>query len=163
MNAEATHRLDLAALAILLAVSAAVAGISGAATVANVGTWYATLSKPPFNPPNWLFGPVWTLLYIAMAVAAWRVWRTRDLPSDLAGPIALYTAQMGLNFAWSLIFFGLHRIGSALVDILALLVLILATTIVFWRRDVLAGVLMVPYLAWVSFAALLNFSLWRLN
>jgi benzodiazapine receptor len=155
----APSRSHLASLAILLALSAIVAGVSGVATVQNVGTWYAALAKPPFNPPNWLFGPVWTLLYIAMAVAAWRVWR---LP-DRAGAMGLYAAQMALNFVWSLIFFGLHRIGVALVDILALLGLLALTAIVFWRRDRIAGALMAPYLAWVCFAAVLNGAIWRLN
>jgi tryptophan-rich sensory protein len=155
-------RADLAALAILLALSLAVAGVSAAVTIKSVGDWYPTLAKPPFNPPNWLFGPVWTLLYIAMAIAAWRIWRLRDrAPVGLA--LVLYAAQMTLNFAWSLIFFGMHLIGAAMADIAALLALLAATTLAFWKRDRLAGALMTPYLAWVSFAAILNNAIWRLN
>ena len=156
------RRGDLPALAGLLAVSAAVAGVSGAATIKNVGVWYAGLAKPSFNPPNWLFGPVWTLLYIAMAVAAWRIWRLRSQgPVGLA--LGLYALQMTLNFAWSLLFFGMHRIGAAMADIAALLVVLAATTVIFWRRDAIAGALMAPYLAWVAFAATLNDAIWRLN
>jgi benzodiazapine receptor len=156
------RRTEVPALALLLSVGAVVAGISGVVTIANVRTWYAALAKPPFNPPNGLFGPVWTLLYIAMAVAAWRIWRRRN-----QGPVGIalgfYAAQMVLNFAWSLLFFGMHNIGVALVDIVSLAALLAATTLAFWRRDTVAGILMAPYLAWVLFAALLNFSIWRLN
>jgi len=156
------RRSDVIALGLLIAISAAVAGVSGAATIQNVGTWYASLAKPPFNPPNWLFGPVWSLLYVAMAIAAWRVWRLRAR-APVAGAMGLYAGQMALNFAWSLIFFGMHRIGAALIDILGLLGLLAATAIVFWRRDAIAGALMAPYLAWVSFATVLNYAIWRLN
>jgi benzodiazapine receptor len=162
MKPPSTRRSDFGALVALLALSAVVAGISAAATIENVRTWYPTLVKPAFNPPNWLFGPVWTLLYIAMAVAAWRVWRLRAR-SDVSRPAGLYLAQMALNFAWSLIFFGMHRIGAALVDILGLTVLLTLTLLLFWRRDAIAGALLAPYLAWVSFAAVLNFAIWRLN
>ena len=160
MASSTQRQADLMALAALLALSAAI--VSGAVTVHSVGSWYPTLSKPPFNPPNWLFGPVWTVLYIAMAVSAWRVWRLRNRAA-VTGALGLYACQMTLNFAWSLIFFGLHNIGAALVDILALLGALVATAVVFWRRERIAGLLMVPYLAWVSFAALLNFAIWRLN
>ena len=155
-------RIDLTALAVLLLVSAAVAGLGATVTVQNVDTWYATLAKPSFNPPNWLFGPVWTVLYIVMAIAAWRVWLARR-QWPVALPLGLYAAQMVLNFTWSPLFFGLHRVGAALVDILSLAGLLAATTALFWRRDRLAGALMVPYLVWVLFAAPLNFAIWRLN
>jgi benzodiazapine receptor len=162
MSPPASRRADLVALGALLLLSAVVAGISTEATIENVRTWYPTLIKPAFNPPNWLFGPVWTLLYIAMAVAAWRVWRLRGR-SNVNGPAGLYLAQMALNFAWSLLFFGLHRVGAALVDIVGLAVLLATTLVVFWRRDAIAGLLLAPYLAWVSFAGALNFAIWRLN
>ena len=142
--------------------SAAVAGIGAAATLPNVATWYAVLAKPGFSPPNWLFGPVWTLLYIAMAVAAWRIWRSRDR-GQVAPALKLYAAQMALNLAWSPIFFAMHHIGAAMLDILGLVVLVAAATFSFWKRDRIAGALMTPYLAWVCFAALLNIALWRLN
>jgi benzodiazapine receptor len=162
MQIDSVKLWNWAVLAAFLILSAVVAGISGAVTIGSVHSWYLTLAKPPFNPPNWLFGPVWTILYIAMAVAAWRVWRQRG-QKTVRGALTLYGVQMALNFAWSLIFFGLHRVGAALIDILALVVALAATVIVFWRRDAFAGALMAPYLAWVSFAAVLNFALWRLN
>lgn len=123
------------------------------------GDWYAGLRKPSWNPPGWLFGPVWTLLYAAMAVAAWRVWKAGEARPALA----LHVVQLALNAAWSWLFFGLHRPGLAFVDILALWAAILATTLAFFPKDRAAGWLMVPYLAWVSFAAFLNFTLWRMN
>jgi translocator protein len=156
-----TRRYDWASLALLLALSAIVAGVSGAATVRNVGDWYAALNKPSFNPPNPIFGPVWTVLYIAMAVAAWRVWRGRD-EASVAIPVRLYLAQMAFNFAWSILFFGMHKIALALVDILILLGLLAATTVAFWKCDKPAGALMVPCLAWVGFASALNFAIKRL-
>lgn len=121
--------------------------------------WYADLIKPSWNPPGWVFGPVWTLLYLAMAWAGWRIWR---LPQRRA-PLALFGLQLVLNAAWSPLFFGLHAPGLALVEILALWVAIAATGVCFYRRDRLAGLLFAPYFAWVSFAALLNATLWRLN
>jgi len=123
------------------------------------GAWYAQLVKPPFNPPNWIFAPVWTALYAIMAVAAWRVWQRRG--ADLA--IRLWLVQLVLNAAWSWLFFGRHNLGGALVEIVALLALVVATTVAFWRRDRLAGGLMLPYAAWVAFATVLNASLWYLN
>ena len=126
------------------------------------GEWYAQLNKPAWNPPAWVFGPVWTALYLGMAVAAWLVWRR----GGFAGaPVALglFLAQLVLNGAWSWLFFGLHRPGLALAEILVLWALILATLVAFWAVHRGAGLLFVPYLAWVSFAAFLNFTLWRLN
>jgi len=123
------------------------------------GDWYTELRKPSWNPPGWIFGPVWTFLYASMAVAAWRVWKAGDARTALA----LYVVQLALNAAWSWLFFGLHRPGLAFVDILALWAAILATTLAFFPKDRAAGWLMVPYLAWVSFAAFLNFTLWRMN
>ncbi|TKR54351.1 tryptophan-rich sensory protein [Allopusillimonas ginsengisoli] len=123
------------------------------------GAWYAGLEKPFFNPPNWVFAPVWSLLYIMMAVAGWRIWRRCGV--DTA--IVLWAVQLVLNGLWSWVFFGLHRTGLGLIDIGVLLVLIALTTISFMRRDRVAGYLMLPYLAWVAFASILNLSLWLLN
>lgn len=162
MSRSDGKRPDLGVLVTLLALSAAVAGVSAAATIASVGGWYVRLAKPPFNPPNWIFGPVWTLLYIAMAVAAWRVWRSRSR-GPVAVALSLYAVQLSLNFAWSILFFGLHRVSLALIDIICLLVALGSTTRAFLKRDAVAGALMTPYLAWVLFAALLNYAIWRLN
>jgi len=124
--------------------------------------WYAGIVKPSWTPPGWIFGPVWTLLYILMAVAAWLVWREREDRASLPA-LVFYAAQMFVNALWSWIFFGLHRIGWALLDLSALWVLILITCLFFWRIRRAAAILMLPYLAWVSFAGILNFALWRLN
>ena len=123
------------------------------------GDWYAALSKPSWTPPPWVFGPVWTTLYAAMGVAAWRVWR-RD---GWSVGVGLFLAQLAVNAAWSPVFFGWQQLGAALAVILVLAALIALTVRAFWRSDRLAGALLVPYLAWASFAACLNAALWRLN
>lgn len=124
------------------------------------GPWYEGLRKPPLNPPNWVFGPVWSVLYLTIAVAGWLVWCAR--PAS-ARPLALWGTQLVLNAAWSLLFFGLHLPGVALIEILLLLFLLVATTVSFLRVQALAGLLLVPYVAWVCFAAYLNAGLWYLN
>ena len=126
------------------------------------GAWYAALAKPAWNPPGWLFGPVWALLYTAMAVAAWMVWkRRREL--DVRRPLAFWGGQLVLNAMWSWLFFGRHQMGLALAEILTLLGLILVTCVLFWRIRPAAGMLLVPYIAWVTFASVLNATIWRLN
>ena len=145
-----------------VAVCLAIGAIGGAVTSTSVGTWYQSLRKPPFNPPDWIFGPVWTVLYITMAVAAWRVWRRLGF-GGARYALTLFAIQLALNLAWSIVFFGFRQIGMALVEIVVLLAFIVATAIAFWRADRAAGLLFVPYLGWVGFAALLNASLWRLN
>jgi translocator protein len=126
------------------------------------GAWYAALAKPSWTPPGWVFGPVWTLLYVAMAVAAWLVWRERGF-SGARVALALFSGQLVLNALWSWLFFGLQAPGLALLDILMLWFVLAATTIAFWRLRRLAGALLLPYLLWVGFAAALNFEIWRLN
>ena len=136
-----------------------------AATVAGFfmpGEWYAQLKKPSWNPPSWIFAPVWTALYTMMAVAAWLVWRRGGFAARRAA-LGLFLLQLLCNGLWSWLFFGLHRPALALVDIASLWLALLATTVVFWRVRLVAGLLLVPYLAWVSFASALNFALWRLN
>ena len=123
------------------------------------GAWYAALRKPAFNPPGWVFGPVWTVLYVLIAVAGWRVYR-RGAPAVVS---ALWAAQLILNFAWSPAFFGLHRIDVALGIVLLLLVTVLSFIGAAWRHDRLAALLFVPYAAWVAFAAALNFAILQLN
>jgi benzodiazapine receptor len=126
------------------------------------GTWYAGLHKPPWTPPNWLFAPVWTALYITMGVAAWLVYRKSGWKQ--AGPaFSVFALQLVLNAMWSLIFFGQHEPGWAFLEILVLWAAILATAVLFWRHRRSAGLLLMPYLAWVSYAASLNLSLWILN
>lgn len=122
------------------------------------GPWYDTLAKPAFNPPSWVFGPAWTLLYILMAIAGARVW-TRDLDT----PLRLWFAQLTFNFVWSPIFFGAQRPDLALVVIAALFVLILAFIATAWKSDRVSALLFVPYAAWVGFASVLNLEIVRLN
>lgn len=129
------------------------------ATMDAVATWYPTLVKPSWNPPAWVFGPVWTLLYAMMAVAAWLVWRRVDWGVALLA----FGVQLVLNTAWSFCFFAQRNPLAGLVDILLLWVAIVITLVLFWRVDRLAGWLLVPYLFWVTFATMLNFSIWRLN
>jgi tryptophan-rich sensory protein len=124
--------------------------------------WYESLHKPGFSPPSWLFGPVWTLLYTMMAVAAWLVWRQAGFAgAGLA--LGVFLAQLVLNALWSIVFFGKHNIGGALGVIGLLWLGILTTLWLFWRQVPAAGWLLVPYLAWVSFASALNYQLWVLN
>jgi len=153
---------DLIALAGFIVLCLAVAAAGGAVTATSVGSWYAGLVKPSFNPPNWVFGPVWTMLYLMIAVAGWRVWCRRDRPGARAALIA-WGVQLALNLGWSFVFFGARLIGAALVEIVALLAAIVCTAVLCWRVDRIAGALLIPYVAWVSFATLLNAALWRLN
>lgn len=124
--------------------------------------WYAGLVKPSWNPPDWLFGPVWTTLYTMMAVAAWLVWREGGWKTQTL-PLGLFLAQLALNALWTPLFFALHRPGLAFAEIVVLDLAVLATLVTFWPARRLAGVLLLPYALWVAFAAALNFAIWRLN
>ena len=157
-----TRAGDLLGLGAFVALCLAISAIGGWVTAQSVGTWYRTLQKPVFNPPDWMFAPVWTLLYLMIALAGWRVWRSRGLAGARAG-MAAYAAQLALNLAWSFLFFGGRMIGIALAEIVLLLAAIGVNAVLFWRTDRLAGWLLAPYAAWVAFACVLNFALWRLN
>jgi len=145
-----------------LALCLGVSAIGGAITSTSVGTWYHTLQKPPFNPPDWVFAPVWTLLYILMAIAGWIVWKS---PTTKARRTALtvFAAQLGLNLIWSVLFFGLQRIDLALIEITILLGAIGINALLFWRIEPIAGALFVPYFIWVGYATALNGALLQLN
>lgn len=138
------------------------AAIGGMATGGAVQDWYPTLAKPSWTPPAWLFGPVWTVLYIVMAVAAWLVWR-RGGGDGARLALIVFFVQLILNAAWSIIFFGLRNPGAAFAEIVALWVAIVGTTLLFWKVTPVAGWLFLPYFLWVSFATALNFAIWRLN
>ncbi len=125
------------------------------------GDWYFRLAKPTWTPPPWVFAPAWTLLYILMAVAAWLVWREQQLAA--AVPLAVFVLQLALNGLWSFCFFGRRRPGLALADLLALWLAIVATVLLFWAVRPLAGALLLPYIAWVTFAGALNGAVWRMN
>lgn len=148
--------------ALFVGICFSVAAIGSVWTSTSVRTWYVRLLKPSFNPPSWVFGPVWSVLYFTMATSAWLVWRSGGWNTPRAAFI-LFFVQLGLNLAWSGIFFGLRRPGLAFVDILALLVAVIATAIEFHPFSKPAFWLMVPYAMWVAFASVLNFSIWRLN
>ena len=152
-----THRPWLALVGFIVLCEAA--GLAGTAfTMSAIPEWYAFLAKPEFSPPNWLFGPVWTLLYFMMGVAAWLVWRR-------AGAVALkvFWLQLALNALWTPLFFGLRSPLLGFVCIAALWLAIVWTIAVFWRVSRPAAVLLLPYLAWVSFASILNLSIYMLN
>ncbi|MDG2384829.1 MAG: tryptophan-rich sensory protein [Pirellulaceae bacterium] len=127
-----------------------------------VGDWYAQLNRPSFAPPNAIFGPVWTLLYLSMAISAWLVWQSGSRQETLL-PLAIFMAQLALNAVWSWLFFGIHRMDWAFLDIILLLVAIGVTIVLFYRCHRMAGFLLIPYFCWVAFATALNFGFWRLN
>jgi tryptophan-rich sensory protein len=145
-----------------IALCFAVAGMGARWTAEEVTGWYTTLKRPAIAPPNWIFGPVWTLLYALMAVAVWRVWLAEPSAAR-SWALALFVAQLALNLAWSWIFFRQHAIGAALAEVALLWVAIAGTAVQFSRVTPLAAWIMIPYLAWVSFATALNAAYWRLN
>ena len=153
---------SLFVLVAFVAICFAAAGIGGIATARTLDAWYASLEKPSWTPPGWLFGPVWSILYLMMAIAAWLVWRRRT-SVNIKLPLTLFFVQLALNAAWSWLFFGLQRPGLAFADLVLLWLAILVTMFVFWKRATPAGWLMVPYLLWTTFAAALNLAIWRLN
>ncbi len=144
-----------------LAVCFVVAGLCGAATATSLGTWYQSLAKPSFNPPDWVFGPVWTTLYILIAISGWRVWRKVGFSDRQA--FAVYGAQLVLNLLWSVIFFGFRQPAVAMVELIIFWIAIAANMILFARHDRTAALLLAPYILWVSFAGVLNAAIVYLN
>ena len=149
-------------LALFITVCFVAAGASAISTRSSVSTWYPMLRKPAWNPPAWIFGPVWTVLYLMIAISAWLVWRERGF-SRGAGALGLFALQLALNALWSPLFFGLRSPLAGFVDIVPLRAAILAVLVSFWTISPLAGALLVPYWLWVSFATVLNLAIWRLN
>ena len=156
-------RQSLAALAAALLLPLAVGALGALATSISVRSWYPTLVRPSFAPPSWLFGPVWTTLYIMMGIASWLVWREGLARPDVRSALALYGVQLGFNLAWSWFFFGLRQPLLALLDIVILLVLVALTVGRFAPVSRTAAGLMLPYLVWVAFATALNGAFWWLN
>lgn len=152
---------SLPSLVVSLLIALGVGFVSSVVTRPAISGWYATLAKPPLNPPNWVFAPVWTLLFVMMAVAAWLVWRAGR--GEARRQLVLYGIQLALNAGWSLVFFGLMSPGWAMVEVVFLLAAIAATAYGFGRWSVWAQRLMWPYLAWVAFAAYLTLGIWWLN
>jgi benzodiazapine receptor len=159
--ASLIRKQQIAGLVGWLVVSFITAAIGGAASV-NAAPFYGQLVRPEWAPPSFLFGPVWTILYILMGIAAWLVWRVGGFRAARSA-LVLFLVQLALNALWSWLFFAWQRGGLAFADILLLWVLIVATIVLFWRVRPLAGVLLVPYLLWVTFASALNYAIWRLN
>jgi tryptophan-rich sensory protein len=154
--------LDVVVLILFIVLCLGIGAFGAAVAATSVEGWYDGLAKPSFNPPEEVFRPVWTALYVLMGVAAWRVWRSGDADT-VRGPLTLFALQLALNLGWTVVFFGLQKIGSAVATIVVLDVAILVTTLAFRTVDRLAALLMTPYLAWAAFATVLNVAIWRLN
>jgi translocator protein len=137
--------------------------LSSLTTFNSIPNWYAHLIKPSFNPPNWIFGPVWTLLYLMIGVAVYLVWTSKKPNSFKINAYWIFAFQLLLNGLWTIVFFGMHQILGALIMIAVLWLLIIINIFAFYKISKTAGYILVPYLLWVSFASVLNFSLWLLN
>lgn len=153
--------IRIGALAALPVAAAWLLGVL--ATFPNLAPWYAGLAKPTFNPPNWIFGPVWSTLYVLMAIAAFRVLASAALDEEKIFAMAVFYGQLALNAAWSWLFFAAHSPLLGLIDIVPQWLLVVWCAILFWRIDRLAGLLLLPLIAWVGFAGVLNAAIWRLN
>ena len=158
-----TVRKDLLWLLPFVAAVALVSVAGGAITAPAIAAWYGDLYKPNWTPPNWLFAPVWSALYLMMAVAAWLVWRARSRHQRVGLAIALWFLQLALNLAWSALFFGLRNPALGLADIALLSFALIGTFLLFWPINRLAGWLLAPYMAWVLYATALNYAIWRMN
>ncbi len=152
----------MVALVVFLVLCFAAAAVGGLSAAGGTNEWYSSIERPSWTPPDWLFGPVWTVLYATIGVAAWLVWRRRG-EFDVTPALAAWGVQLALNAAWTGLFFGLRRPGIAFVEILVLVVAVVVTTILFARISTAAGLLFAPYLVWVCFAAVLNGAIWHLN
>jgi benzodiazapine receptor len=160
---ERTRARDIVEAVVSIVVCQGAGLIGSVATFPSIPTWYASLDKPPFNPPNWIFGPVWTTLYTLMGIAAFLVWRKGIRNREVKIALGIFVVQLVLNTLWSVIFFGLNSLAGGLVVIVVLWIAILLSIITFFRISKVAGALLIPYILWVSFATILNFSLWQLN
>lgn len=150
-------------LIISLAIPQIVAAVGAYFTITETGTWYQTIAKPSWQPPSWLFAPVWTTLYIMMGIAFYLVWKSNQPIEKKRPAMILWIFQLVFNLAWTIIFFNQHQIGLATIEIICLWLLILATIFAFARINKWAAILLVPYISWVSFATLLTYAIWQLN
>ncbi len=137
--------------------------IAAALTAQSVRTWYPTIVKPSFTPPNWLFGPAWTILYALMGIALYLVWQKAEQGVVVRTAVIVFFVQLGLNALWSFIFFGMQSPFWAFVEIVLLWMCILTTIILFWKISTTASLLLVPYILWVTYASVLTFAIWQLN
>jgi tryptophan-rich sensory protein len=149
-------------LVISIVATVGLGSLGGIFTIAEIPNWYAGLNKPSFNPPNWIFGPMWTTLYFLMGISFYLIWKL-PVSTTRTQAIRIFIIQFILNFCWSIIFFSMHQIGWALAEIIAMWVFIILTIVQFRKLSILAAVLLIPYLLWVSFASILNGSIWQLN
>jgi translocator protein len=155
---------NIVKLIICIAIPLAVGGVSGFFTTSEIPGWYQTITKPLWNPPSWIFAPVWTTLYILMGIALYLVWKNETVDAGIKRTaILLFAVQLILNFFWSLIFFKQHQIGWAFAEILAMWIFIVLTIFAFAKVNTAAAWLLVPYICWVSFASILNYTIWKLN
>jgi benzodiazapine receptor len=160
------HRSKLSEILLLFSsiIICQLAGFVGSLfTTPSIPRWYAGINKPPFNPPNWVFAPVWTTLFLLMGISLYLVWRTGLNDKNVKIGVAVFLFQLILNVLWSLLFFGHQSPFAAFIEIIFLWIAILASIILFFRISWVAGTLLIPYILWVSFASVLNFSIWRLN
>lgn len=151
------------AFVINIAITLGVGALGSWATLQSVKTWYRTINKPSFNPPDWLFSPVWTTLYLLIGISAYLVWVNRDKIVHFPRTVAIYLIQLILNLGWSFIFFYLHEIGFALAEIILLLIIIVINGLVFYKINKWAGLIFIPYFLWVSFATILTYNIFMLN
>lgn len=156
-------KLDVVMLLAFVLVSELAGVIGSFFTFSNIPTWYAGLEKPAFNPPNWVFGPVWTALYFLMGVAAYIVWAEGMEKKGVKRALGIFGAQLAVNVLWSIVFFGMQSPMMAFFVIIVLWALIIETIREFYRISKWAGIALIPYILWVSFAAVLNFAIWMLN
>jgi tryptophan-rich sensory protein len=152
---------DWMKLILSLVIPQVVAGLSGYFTITGIGSWYRQINKPSWNPPDWVFGPVWTTLYIMMGIALYLVWKSEL--KNKKNAITQWSIQLLFNFFWSIIFFNLHQPGWAFAELVLLWVFILLTIVAFSKISKVAAWLLVPYIAWVTFAGILNYTIWQLN
>lgn len=160
---NSAHKFQFVPFIICLIIPLSIGALGGFFTMEAVKTWYTTLNKPSFNPPNYLFGPVWSTLYAIMGIASYLIWKRRKVAENYTLAASVYFIQLVLNLMWSFIFFYQQQIGLALIEIIILLVAIIANSILFYRINKVAGLLYLPYIMWVSFATVLTYSIYMLN
>ncbi|MBI2547022.1 MAG: tryptophan-rich sensory protein [Candidatus Aenigmarchaeota archaeon] len=155
--------MDIPKLVATIAVCLLIGALGSVFTAPSIGTWYASINKPSFNPPNWIFGPVWIMLFLLMGVSAYLVWEKCLQQKKAVNALYVFGAQLALNFLWSVLFFGLHKPLYALIEISALWAAIAMTIMEFRKYSRTASMMLLPYLAWVTFAAVLNYAIVVLN
>jgi benzodiazapine receptor len=162
-STSSTWRRDLGFSVLAIIAVAAASAIGQLATYPNLAPWYAGLIKPSFNPPNWVFAPVWTVLYVLMAFAVWRILRLQEASGTRRLALTLFFIQLALNAGWSWMFFGANNPLLGLINIVPQFLVILSTVITFYKLDRMAARCLIPLVAWVAFASILNVAIWQLN